>query len=126
MKTTLQAQVAEHLVPGGWCLRGCSGAFGSYSLAGGRTWLGVGFEIYSLAMFPADSFVCVALFVLAAFLVQVACGQASYHDELLDWWNHRHNGLLFYHESLLVVFYDRHEKVTQKLLPESGLWLCRT
>lgn len=85
--------------------RGCSGTFGSYSLAGRRRWLGAGFEVDSLALFPADSFVFVALFNLSGFLVQVACGQASYHDELLDWWNHSHNGLLFYHESILVVFY---------------------
>lgn len=106
--------------------RGCSGTFGSYNLAGRRRWLGAGFEVDSLALFPADSFVFVALFNLSGFLAQVACGQASYHDELLDWWNHSHNGLLFYHESILVVFYHSHGKVTQQLLPESGLWLRRT
>lgn len=74
---------------------GCSGTVGSYSLAGGRTWLGAGFEVDSLALFPADPFVFVALFVLSGFLAQVACGQASYHDEFLVWWNHSHNGFLF-------------------------------
>lgn len=61
----------------------CSGTFGSYRLAGRRTWLGAGFEVDSLALFPADPFVFAALFMLSGFLAQVACGQASYHDELL-------------------------------------------